>query len=111
MRPFRTRFEIVLFWLPLVPPLLCSWFVGTSIHSYQQIPLAFTPLILGSGVVLLIGGIIGLYQPTRFNPWFDETQSNWRGLNNHMLSLAFGCWLSFWGAAAMVTGINRVLVA
>ena len=106
MRSFRIGHEIALFWLPLGLALVPSVVIGTSIHSYKQIPPAHAPLVLIGGIVLFSCGIIGLLEPKSLESWFQSEAPTWRAASRHLLSLVFGCWLSYWGVAAIVTGLS-----
>jgi hypothetical protein len=92
------------FWLPIAVMVAISFVIGHSIHGYRDIPILLSPVEFASGITLAFGGLVGLYQPQRFEHWFDTTaEPTWRATSQYLFAVILGTISVYWGVMAAVS--------
>jgi hypothetical protein len=104
LRPFRAKFEILTFWLPIA--LLAAGFaaVGGHVDRYSQIPVYLSPALFISGAALVCGAIVGLFEPLRCEHWFRrDSEPSMRDASQYLFALIFGTLIMYWSIMAAIT--------
>jgi hypothetical protein len=100
MQRLLPRYEATLFWIPLGGLILTAWIAGGSIRSYKQIPgWGVLPLLI-AGLVLVFGGLVVMYQPTKLGHWFSEKSAGWRDMSQALYATVMGIMLCVWAGRA-----------
>lgn len=83
--------------------LASTWLAGGQVHGYSDIPPFLSPVFFLSGVVLVFGALIGLFEPKRLEGWFDPiAEPTMRDVSQYLFALVFGCLVVYWSTMAAV---------
>lgn len=111
MRPLRLSTEIELFWTPLAGSLALTALAGGQIHRASDMPAALTPAFLLCGALLVLGAVVGIFEPAKMRHWLRPSSvKTWRTGSQHLFALIFGCLLVVWAATALLCHVLELLV-
>jgi hypothetical protein len=101
MQSLRVPFEAGLFWAPIVGALAFTALAGGQVRSPSAMPSSLSSAFFLCGVALILGAIVGIFEPARFRHWLRPTAGlAWRTMSQYLFALVFGGLLVVWALVA-----------
>ena len=102
MQSLRVPLEAGLFWAPVVAALAFTALAGGQVRGPSAMPGSLSSAFFLCGVVLILGALVGIFEPARFRHWLRPTSGPaWRTMSQHLFALIFGSLLVVWAFVAV----------